>query len=75
MASGKDRKLLKATSNTNKTAETVKDRQPSTTYTIRQFGEMIKKLEKLKMTTKEETAKLREIQKTVVTRWIGGELM
>ena len=75
MASGKDRKLLKAMSNTNKTAETVKDRQPSTTYTIRQFGEMIKKLEKLKMTTKEETAKLREIQKTVVTRWIGGELM
>ena len=75
MASWKDGKLLKAMSNTNKTAETVKDRQPSTTYTIRQFGEMIKKLEKLKMTTKEETAKLREIQKTVVTRWIGGELM
>lgn len=59
---------------TDKTAEEAKKRNPSSTYTIKSMGQLVKKLESLKMVTKEELEQLQKIHKAVVTRWIGGEI-
>lgn len=61
----------------DKTADTVKkteERNPSSTYTIKSLAGNIKKLEKLKMCNTEELTQLKKIHKTIMERWIGGNL-
>lgn len=67
-------KTTTQTANTPKVGEEAKKRNPSSTYTIKSMGQLVKKLESLKMVTKEELDDLQRIHRAVVTRWIGGEI-
>lgn len=51
-----------------------KERNPSTTYTIKSFRGVIVKMQTLKMITEPEAKTLKELHKTVLSRWIGLEL-
>lgn len=48
-----------------------KERNESQTYAIKSFKQLVTKLERMKMTTPDETEKLKEICKTVIQRWIS----
>lgn len=48
-----------------------KERKVSTTYTIQRFKATIETLEKTKLVNTEELQQLKELQKKIVTRWIG----
>lgn len=50
------------------------DRQPSATYTLKSFRGVIQKLITAKMVTEAEGKTLKELHKTVLSRWIGLEL-
>lgn len=50
------------------------ERQASASYTIKSFRENIRKMEKLKMMTANELAEIKTLYKTIVERWIGGNL-
>lgn len=51
-----------------------KERNPSTTYTIKSFRGVIVKMQTLKMINPGETETLKKLHKTVLERWIGLEL-
>ena len=55
--------------------EQTKERNPSSSYTVKQMGENIKKLEKLKMCTQDELKQLKTLHKTIVQRWIGFQIL
>lgn len=54
-----------------KTETTKPERKVSTTYTIQRFKATIETLEKTKLVNTEELQQLKELQKKIVTRWIG----
>lgn len=51
-----------------------KERNPSTTYTIKSFKGVIQKMHKLKMVDDKEFQTLKDLHKKVLNRWIGLEL-
>lgn len=54
--------------------ETVQERNPSLSYTIKSLSGNIKKLKKLKAATEEELSQLIAIHKNLLNKYIGGEL-
>lgn len=48
-----------------------KERNESQTYAIKSFKQLVTKLERMKMTTPEETEQMKKICKTVIERWIS----
>lgn len=51
-----------------------KDRNPSLSYTIKSLSGNIKKLKQLKAVTDKELQTLIEIHKTLLNKYIGGEI-
>lgn len=67
-----DEKFRKAGEEAHKTLEKQKkERAESATYAIKSFKQLVTKLERMKMTTPDETEKMKEICKTVIQRWIS----
>lgn len=50
-----------------------KEQKVSISYTLKSFGENIKKFEEAKLATKEEVEEVKKLHKTLVERWIGLE--
>ena len=55
-------------------AETKEPKLPSPSVCLKTMAQTIRRMDKLKMITPEELETMKQIQNTLVNRWIGGSL-